>query len=507
MENRTYIAIDLKSFYASVECLERGLDPLTSNLVVADVSRSEKTICLAVTPSLKTHGIPGRARLFEVIQKVREVNAYRKSKAPKRTFAGSSYNAIELEASPELSLDFIAATPRMALYINYSTRIYDIYLKYFAPEDIHVYSIDEVFIDITNYLYMYGLSSRELTKRVILDILASTGITATAGIGTNLYLAKVAMDIEAKHIQADEDGVRIAVLDEMTYRHSLWSHRPLTDFWRVGRGLSSKLEERGLYTMGDIARCSMGDPRAVHNEAMLYKLFGINAELLIDHAWGWESCTMAQIKAYKPTSSSLGTGQVLHRPYPFEQTKLIVWEMTDLLVLDLVEKGLVTDQMVLSIGYDKDNLKDAERRSNYHGDITTDRYGRSIPKHAHGSVNLGRHTSSAKLILAAVMELFDRVVDKDLSARHVNIAANNVIDEASASESQAFEQLDLFTDYEAERARRAAEDTALERERRIQQAVLSIRRMYGKNAILKGRNLEDGATTMDRNRQIGGHKA
>lgn len=506
-ENRTYIAIDLKSFYASVECVERGLDPLTTNLVVADASRSPKTICLAVSPSLRALGIPGRARLFEAIQKAAEINADRRRAAPGRALAGASHDATELAASPKLALGFITATPRMALYIQYSTRIYDIYLRYVAPEDIYVYSVDEVFIDVTCYLPACKLSAREMAMRMILDVLGETGITATAGIGTNLYLAKVAMDIEAKHIPADENGVRIAELNEMSYRRSLWAHRPLTDFWRVGRGYARKLEENGLFTMGDVARCSMGKPPCHHSEALLYKLFGVNAELLIDHAWGLEPCTMADIKAYKPTSSSVGSGQVLHHPYPFDKTKLIIWEMTDLLVLDLVEKGLVTDQIVLSVGYDVDNLKDPERKKNYRGGVTVDMHGRSIPKPAHGSVNLGRHTSSSRLILEAVMGLFDRVVDKNLTARRVAIAATHVVGEDAASAAPAFEQLDLFTDYEAVRAARAAQDAALERERRMQQAVLSIKRKHGRNAILRGKNLEDGATTVDRNRQIGGHRA
>jgi len=508
MDNRTYVAIDLKSFYASVECMERGLDPMTTNLVVADAGRTEKTICLAVTPPLKSYGIPGRARLFEVIQKVKEANAKRLMSAPGRKFTGSSYNSEELKSSPELSLDYIVAPPQMAHYVERSTEIYNVYLKYIAPEDIHVYSIDEVFMDVTSYMHTYNLTARELAMKIILDVLETTGITATAGIGTNLYLSKVAMDIEAKHIPADENGVRIAFLDEMAYRRSLWAHRPLTDFWRVGRGYAKKLEEHGLFTMGDIARCSIGKPNDYHNEALLYKLFGVNAELLIDHAWGWEPCTIADVKAYKPSSNSIGSGQVLQHPYPFEKAKLIVREMTDLLVLELVEKGLVTDQLVLTIGYDIENLKDPERRKNYHGAVTKDHYGRGdVPKHAHGTANLGKYTSSTKQILEAISDLFDRIADKNLLARRVNVTANHVIPESSVSKAAAFEQLDIFTDYEAARARRAKEDAELEREKKIQEAVIAIRKKHGKNAILKGMNLEEGATTIARNNQIGGHKA
>lgn len=507
MDNRTYIAIDLKSFYASAECIERGLDPMTTNLVVADASRTEKTICLAVSPSLKAYGIPGRARLFEVVQKVKEANAQRQRSAPGRAFTGSSCNSIELSASPELSLDYITATPQMAHYIACSTKIYNIYLKYIAPEDIHVYSIDEVFMDATDYLRTSNLPARELAMKIILDVLNSTGITATAGIGTNLYLCKVAMDIEAKHILPDKNGVRIAELDELSYRRSLWTHRPITDFWRVGRGYAKKLEEHGLYTMGDIARCSIGKPNDVHNEALLYKLFGVNAELLIDHAWGWESCMMADIKAYKPSTSSVGSGQVLHSPYPFDKAKLIVREMTDLLVLDLVDKGLVTDQLVLTVGYDIENLKDAERMKNYRGAVTKDHYGRDVPKHAHGTANLGKHTSSTKKILEAVSELFDRIVDQNLLVRRVNIAANHVVDEASISKTAAFEQIDLFTDYEAVQTLREEAEAELEREKKIQRTIISINKKFGQNALLKGMNLEEGATTMDRNKQIGGHKA
>ena len=507
MENKTYLAIDLKSFYASVECMERGLDPMTTNLVVADQSRTEKTICLAVSPSLKTFGIPGRPRLFEVVQKIKNVNAERQRKAPGRKFTGSSYHFAELQSHPELAVDYIVAPPQMAKYMEISTQIYNVYLKHIAPEDIHVYSIDEVFMDVTHYLKTYGLTARELAMRIILDVLKTTGITATAGIGTNLYLCKVAMDIEAKHIPPDENGVRIAELDEMSYRRKLWSHRPLTSFWRVGKGYAKKLESCGIYTMGDVARCSLGKPGDYYNEDLLYKLFGINAELLIDHAWGWEPCTIADIKAYKPESNSIGSGQVLQSPYEFEKAKLVVREMTELLVLDLVEKNLVTNQLTLTIGYDIENLSDPERRKQYHGPVTTDQYGRSIPKHAHGTANLDRYLSSTKLITGAMMNLFDRIVDPKLLVRRITITANRVIDEKAAQRKDEYQQLDLFTDYEAEEARQREEQTELEREKRMQKAMLDIKHKFGKNAILKGMNLQEGATAKDRNSQIGGHKA
>lgn len=507
MENKTYLAIDLKSFYASVECMERGLDPMTTNLVVADQSRTEKTICLAVSPSLKTFGIPGRPRLFEVVQKIKNVNAERQRKAPGRKFTGSSYHFAELQSHPELAVDYIVAPPQMAKYMEISTQIYNVYLKHIAPEDIHVYSIDEVFMDVTHYLKTYGLTARELAMRIILDVLKTTGITATAGIGTNLYLCKVAMDIEAKHIPPDENGVRIAELDEMSYRRKLWSHRPLTSFWRIGKGYAKKLESCGIYTMGDVARCSLGKPGDYYNEDLLYKLFGINAELLIDHAWGWEPCTMADIKAYKPESNSIGSGQVLQSPYEFEKAKLVVREMTELLVLDLVEKNLVTNQLTLTIGYDIENLSDPERRKQYHGPVTTDQYGRSIPKHAHGTANLDRYLSSTKLITGAMMNLFDRIVDPKLLVRRITITANRVIDEKAAQRKDEYQQLDLFTDYKAEEVRQREEQTELEREKRMQKAMLDIKHKFGKNAILKGMNLQEGATAKDRNSQIGGHKA
>ena len=505
--NRVYIAIDLKSFYASVECVERGRNPLTTHLVVADKSRTEKTICLAVSPSLKTYGIPGRARLFEVVQKVREINAKRRCRAPGGVFQGVSDDAQKLEASPALEVNYIVAPPQMALYMKYSARIYDIYLKYVAPEDIHVYSIDEVFMDVTNYLGTYRMSARELVQKIIHDILESTGITATAGIGTNLYLSKVAMDIVAKRIEPDQDGVRIAELDEMSYRELLWSHRPLTDFWRVGKGYARKLEERGLYTMGDVARCSIGRPSEYYNEDLLYQTFGVNAELLIDHAWGWEPCTIADVKAYQPENNSVGSGQVLQHPYDYGKARLIVREMTDLLVLDLVDKHLVTDQIVLTVGYDIENLNTEKKKKAYRGKVKTDHYGRTVPKHAHGTVNLDRQTSSTREIMDAVMDLYERIVDRELLVRRIYLTANHVIDEAQAGGKETYEQLNLFTDYEAQREKRAEEEKAFEKERRMQEAVLRIKKRFGKNAILKGMNLEEGAMTIERNGQIGGHKA
>ena len=494
---RQYIAIDLKSYYASVECNERGLDPLTTNLVVADLSRTEKTICLAVSPSLKSFGIPGRPRLFEVVQKVKEVNAARRCKAPGRAFSGKSSDYNELMKHPELELDYIVAPPRMAYYIEYSTIIYEVYLKYVAPEDIHVYSIDEVFIDATHYLQTYKTTAHELAMTMIRDVLATTGITATAGIGTNMYLCKIAMDIVAKKMPADKDGVRIAELDEMSYRELLWDHKPLTSFWRVGHGIAAKLEANGMSTMGDVAQMSLTQ----YGEDRLYKLFGVNAELLIDHAWGWEPCTIADVKAYKPQSNSLSSGQVLSCPYNFEKARLVTREMTDLLVYDLVEKQLVTDQVVLTIGYDVENLKDPQRAKSYKGAVTTDHYGRSVPKHAHGTQNLDRQTSAGSLIEKAVMELFDRVVDKNLLVRRINICVNHLVPENSVQDYG--EQLTLFTDYEALEREKA--DLAKERNR--QEAILSIRKRFGKNAILRGMNFEEGATAKERNEQIGGHKA
>lgn len=490
MKQRTYIAIDLKSFYSSVECRERGLDPLDTNLLVADLSRTDKTICLAVSPSLKSFGIPGRPRLFEANQKVHEANA-RRQMAARRPLEGASCSLAELQKDPRMAIDFVIAPPRMALYMEYSTRVYSVYLKYIAPEDIVVYSIDEVFMDVTDYLETYRLSAHDLAMKIILDVLATTGITATAGIGPNLFLCKVAMDVTAKHIPADANGVRIAQLDEMSFRRTMWTHRPITDFWRVGRGYAARLEQYGLLTMGDVARCS------AQNEDLLYRLFGKNAETLIDHAWGWEPTTISEIKAYRPSSKSLGSGQVLHCPYPSDKARLVVREMTDLLALDLVDKGLVTNQLVLTVGYDIENLTDPARQ--YAGTVVKDHYGRQIPKHAHGTANLEAHTSSSKAILQAMTELYDRIVDPNLLIRRLNVAANNVVSEAEAP-GVGEEQMDLFRDAEAERA-------AQEREKRLQQAVIGLKKKFGKNAVLKGMNLEEGATARDRNSQIGGHRA
>lgn len=457
-----YIAVDLKSFYASVECVERQLNPLTTNLVVADAERTEKTICLAVSPSLKEYGISGRARLFEVVQKVKEINIQRKSKAPDGQFTGSSCFAPELEEHPELALSYLIAPPRMRFYMEYSAVIYRIYLKYIAPEDIHVYSIDEVFMDVNSYLHIYKMTARELASEMIKEVLDATGITATAGIGTNLYLCKVAMDILAKHADPDQNGVRIAELDEISYRRLLWNHRPLTDFWRIGRGYQKKLEAAGLFTMGDIARCSLGKDTDYYNEELLYKLFGVNAELLIDHAWGWEPVTMEIIKAYQPESNSLSSGQVLKYPYDFTKGKLIVQEMTDSLVLELVEKKLVTDQMTLTIGYDRNSLAD------------------QVPAHAHGTVNLKCATSSTQIIMEAVVELYERIVNPALSVRRVTVTANRLTDEAAAMQAEKYEQMELFTDYVALAQERETEEEKLVKERRLQEAILSVKRNTAK---------------------------
>lgn len=507
MADKIYAAIDLKSFYASVECVSRGLDPLDANLVVADESRTEKTICLAVSPSLKAYGIPGRARLFEVVQRVREVNGTRRLGAPNKKFTGKSDLAHELNADPALELSYIAAPPRMALYMKYSTDIYNIYLRYIAPEDIHVYSVDEVFMDLTPYLETYKMTPRELVMKMIRQVYEETGITATAGIGTNLYLCKIAMDIVAKKAPPDEHGVRIAELDEMSYRRQLWEHRPLTDFWRVGRGYAKKLESYGIYTMGDVAKCSLGNDSDFYSENLLYRLFGVNAELLIDHAWGWEPCTIADIKAYRPSTNSLSSGQVLKCPYDFEKAKLVVREMTELLVLDLVKKGLVTDQMVLTVGYDIECLSNPEIRQKYHGEVTADHYGRKVPKSAHGSQNLARHLSSSKIIVDAVMELFDRIVNPDLLVRRMYVVANHVIRECDAQCAESYEQLDFFSDYGEQLRKKEAEEAELKKEKSLQKAILKLSEKYGKNAVLKGMNLEEGATAVERNGQIGGHKA
>lgn len=507
MDNRqrTYIAIDLKSFYASVECVERGLDPLTTNLVVADGSRTDKTICLAVSPSLKSYGVPGRPRLFEVKQKVKDINYDRRKINHYKNFTGSSYSDIDLKNDISLQLDYITAVPRMAYYIEYSTRIYSVYLKYIAPEDIHVYSIDEVFMDVTSYLKTYNMNARELAMTIIKDVLKTTGITATAGIGTNLYLAKVAMDIVAKKMPADKYGVRIAELDEKSYRKQLWTHTPITDFWRVGGGYARRLENVGLYTMGDIAMCSLGKAHEYHNEDLLYKIFGVNAELLIDHAWGYEPCTIKDIKSYKPENNSVGSGQVLHKPYSNEKAKLVVKEMMELLSLDLVSKRLVTNQVVLTIGYDRENI--GNQSIHYNGEITSDHYGRATPKHAHGTINLKDYTSSTKILIDAVEMLFDRITDKSLLIRRINITACKVINEMNIRKVKSHDQLDLFTDYEALKKQEEKENIEREKEKNLQKAILNIKMKYGKNSVLKGMNLEEDATAKDRNSQIGGHKA
>lgn len=507
MTNKVCIAIDLKSFYASVECVERGLDPLKTNLVVADPSRTEKTICLAVSPSLKSYGIPGRPRLFEVLQMIKKANAsrlneYRKiSGTGTATFKGTSYDDTELKMHPELAIEFITAPPQMAHYMEFSTKIYEIYLKYVSADDIHVYSIDEVFIDITSYLQTYGMTAHELAMAMIRDVLQSTGITATVGIGTNLYLCKIAMDIVAKKMPADKDGVRIAELDEMSYRKLLWDHRPLTDFWRIGHGYASKLEAAGLYTMGDVARYS------ITCEDHLFKMFGINAELLIDHAWGYEPCTVEDVKKYRPETNSISSGQVLQEPCDYEQTRLIVREMGDLMSLDLAEKGLVTDQITLTVGYDAESLKSPEIKRLYSGEVKTDRYGRKIPKHSHGTFNLDRKTASTRLITDAVTELYEKIINKALLIRRITLNANNVTPEGVSGKNEAFEQLDFFTDYEKEKLDNEAEEKYLEREKKQQKAIIDIKRKFGKNAIIKGMNLQEGATAIGRNGQIGGHKA
>lgn len=544
--SKTYISIDLKSFYASVECMERGLDPLNTNLVVADASRTQKTICLAVSPSLKAYGIPGRARLFEVEQKVKEANARRQTRAPKNILDGKSVFATELNENPNLAIDYIAAKPRMALYMSKSTQIYDVYLRYIAPEDIYAYSVDEVFIDASGYLKPYGLNAHDFARLLVREVFKETGITATAGIGPNLYLCKIAMDIGAKHTEADADGVRIAELDEYSYRRLLWDHRPITDFWRVGRGYAKKLAKKSIFTMGDIARCSLGTSSDYYNEDLLYKMFGVNAELLIDHAWGYEPCTLAEVKSYRPQRKSLVSGQVLQNAYTYEKTRIVVREMMELLALDLVDKGLLTNQIVLTVGYDIENLSDPERRKAYKGEITVDGYGREVPKHAHGTGNLPFSTASTKLTTDCVLEVFDRVVDESLLTRRISITANNLVleseykreSEVASAESEQISMFDMLAggdDSQApERvsskeatvyseqdkpnstmvaesisgsaANDKSEDT-LEKEKQVQEAMLKIKKRFGKNAILKGTNLQEGATAKERNAQIGGHKA
>lgn len=544
--SKTYISIDLKSFYASVECMERGLDPLNTNLVVADASRTQKTICLAVSPSLKAYGIPGRARLFEVEQKVKEANARRQTRAPKNILDGKSVFATELNENPNLAIDYIAAKPRMALYMSKSTQIYDVYLRYIAPEDIYAYSVDEVFIDASGYLKTYGLNTHDFARLLVREVFKETGITATAGIGPNLYLCKIAMDIGAKHTEADADGVRIAELDEFSYRRLLWDHRPITDFWRVGRGYAKKLAKKSIFTMGDIARCSLGTSSDYYNEDLLYKMFGVNAELLIDHAWGYEPCTLAEVKSYRPQRKSLVSGQVLQNAYTYEKTRIVVREMMELLALDLVDKGLLTNQIVLTVGYDIENLSDPERRKAYKGEITVDGYGREVPKHAHGTGNLPFSTSSTKLTTDCVLEVFDRVVDESLLTRRISITANNLVleseykreSEVASAEPEQISMFDMLAggdDSQAPERVSSKEATAcseqdkpnstmvaesisgsaasdksedaLEKEKQVQEAMLKIKKRFGKNAILKGTNLQEGATAKERNAQIGGHKA
>lgn len=500
-KQRQYIAIDLKSFFASVECVERGLDALTTNLVVADMSRTEKTICLAVTPSLKAYGIGGRARLFEVVQRVAEVNNERRRQAPGYAFRGKSWSDVELKAHPELAVDYVVAPPRMAHYISYSTRIYEIYLKYIAPEDIHVYSIDEVFIDATNYLATYKMTAHQLAMTMIRDVLSTTGITATAGIGTNMYLAKIAMDIVAKHIPADSDGVRIAELDEMSYRRQLWNHRPLTSFWRVGAGIAKRLAAYDIYTMGDIARLSL------RNENFLYRLFGVNAELLIDHAWGWEPCTIDEVKAYRPEATSLSSGQVLTSAYTVAKARVVAQEMAEGMALNLLDKHLATDLITLDVGYDIQSLTDADIAARYQGDVAIDHYGRRVPKGSHGSVTLAYHTFSSRIITHGVLSIFDAVVNPDLLIRRLNVTVGRLVDEQTAERLRPQPEYNLFSDREAMQQRAEAERQALAKERRMMETTLEIKKKFGKNALLKGLNFEEGATARERNAQIGGHKA
>ena len=497
---KVYLCIDLKSFYASVECRERNLDPMNTNLVVADNSRTEKTICLAISPTMKQYGLGGRARLFEVVQKVKEVNHQRRKDNNYKPFTKKSFLDTELKQNKDLELDYVIAPPQMKKYMDYSTQIYKIYLKYIAPEDIYVYSIDEVFCDLTNYLKYNNMTPKELVIKIIHDVYKTTGITATAGIGSNMYLAKVAMDIVAKHAEADKFGVRIAELDEMSYRKLLWNHRPLTSFWRVGPGYAKKLEAYGLYTMGDIARCS------INNEDLLYKLFGVNAELLIDHAWGWEPCTIKDIKSYKPTRNSITSGQVLHCAYDYEKTRLIIKEMADLLALDLVAKNLVTNQLVITIGYDIDNLTIPEIKSKYFGEVTIDHYGRPVPKHAHGTINIDHYTSSSKTIMEYMLKLYDRIINRDLLVRRINMVASNVVKPESVEYKPVIQQFDLFSNNEEQEEIKRKELESEKEEKRVQEVLLDIKSRFGKNAILKGMNLEEGGTTIERNGQVGGHK-
>jgi len=497
-----YIAIDLKSFYASVECVERHMNPLTTHLVVADVSRTEKTICLAVSPSLKAYGLSGRARLYEVIQKVKQINKQRERKVNKQ-LVEKSFHVDELKNNPYLALSFIIAPPRMSYYMKYSTKIYNIYLKYIAPEDIHVYSIDEVFIDITHYLKTYKMTAYELTQTIIKDVYKTTGIIATAGIGTNLYLCKVAMDIVAKHIQPDKNGNRIAELDEMTYRKLLWNHTPITDFWRIGHGYAKKLENKHLYTMGDIAICSIGKRKDFYNEELLYSMFGIYAELIIDHAWGYEPCTIRDIKAYKPQDKSISSSQVLPKPYSYDKAKIIIKEMIDLLSLELVDKNLVTDQITLNIGYDIIDKSNAK----YYGKITKDMYGRIMPKQDSGTIHMKFPTSSTKLMTQKIIELYENIVNKNLFIKRLNISVNHLTTSQSVDSQEFYEQLDLFSYFELNQEQIEKEKIQLEEEKRLQKAIIDIKKKYGKNSILKVMDLQEDATTRDKNNQIGGHKA
>lgn len=493
------MCIDLKSFYASVECVERKLDPLKTNLVVADESRTDKTVCLAISPSLKQYGLGGRARLFEVKQKVKEINLQRRKLNNYRKFSGKSYLDEELKKNKNLELDFIVAPPRMAYYMKYSTNIYNIYLKYIAPEDILVYSIDEVFIDITDYISFYKCTPRQLVTKMIKDVYETTGITATAGIGTNMFLAKVAMDIVAKKCKPNEFGVRIAGLDEMTFRKKLWDHKPITDFWRVGKGIANKLAKNNMNTMGDVARCSH------YNEDLLYKLFGVNAELLIDHAWGWEPCTIEIAKSYKPTETSLSSGQVLHEPYDNKKAKIIVQEMADNLALNLVNKKFLTKQLVLTINYDIENLTNPDIFNKYFGEITLDSYGRKIPKHSHGTVNLEHYTSSSSIIMESFVNLFDKISNPILLIRKLNLTVSKLICEDKVQTNKKVEQINLFTDYKKKEIEEAKQKDDENKEKEIQKVILQIKNKYGKNAILKGMNLTEGATAIERNKQIGGH--
>ena len=495
-----YLAIDLKSFYASVECIERHLNPMNTNLVVADNSRTEKTICLAVSPALKSLGVPGRPRLFEVNEKVRQLNSFRRAKLNGKTLQEKSYILSELQKNQDLAIDFIIAPPRMAHYIKYSTDILNVYLKYIAPEDIHVYSIDEVFIDISHYLKTYGLSPMELCQKMVKDVYTTTGITATAGIGTNLYLAKIAMDIVAKKMPADKNGVRIAYLDEQLYRQQLWTHQPLTDFWRVGKGYAKKLEQEGLYTMGDIALCSTGSKSSYYNEELLYKLFGINAELLIDHAWGYEPCTIEQIKAYRPSKHSICCGQVLHTPYTTEKGEIVIKEMADSIALDLTAKSLVTDQLVLTIGYDRSNLDAPETRSKI-DKIRIDHYGRQVPEHSHGTIHLNGHTSLSNEIINKATELYRRIVKPQLLIRRFSLTADNTL-AANQTDVATATQLSLF-DEPVDPQVQAKRDKV----DKLQHTVIDIKKRFGKNSLLRGLNYEEGATGRERNAQIGGHKA